>query len=141
MTASPRGRPVGRRPQLGSPIIPINCTGAYLRHRVAAERAYLARRRIMWWHRAVIALVLCVFYLVIGRDLIALAAAKKETAKMEIEHDARQLREDLKRIPGTVENAGNAAPAMPAALSESGGAAAQLDALAPQPLGNCSPAK
>ena len=126
MTASPRNRTTSPHASLGSPIIPINSPGAYLRHRVAAERASAARRRLLWWYRAFVALIICVFYLVIGRDLIALASAKKDTAKMEIEHDAQQLRQDLKRITGTVEQVGNA----PVISPESASATTQFENLA-----------
>ncbi len=137
MTASPRNKTTSPRASLGSPIIPINSPGAYLRHRMAAEKAYAARRRLLWWHRALIALIICVFYLAIGRDLIALASAKKDTAKMEIEHDAQQLRQDLKRITGTVEQVGKA----PVISPESASTTTQLEALAQQSLETGLPAK
>ena len=126
MTASPGNRTTSPRAALGSPIIPINATSAYLRHRVAAEKSVAARLRFLWWYRAIVALVICVFYLVIGRDLIALTCAKKDTTKMEIEHDAQQLRQDLKQITGTVEQVGNA----PLAPAEGASAAAQFENLA-----------
>ncbi len=93
---------------------------------MAAEKAFLARRRLIWWYRAVVALVICVFYLVIGRDLLALASAKKDNAKMEIEHEAFQLRQDLKKITGTIDQAGSASAITP----ETTAAAAQLETLA-----------
>ena len=97
MSASPP-RPQGRRVQLGSPVVAINPSGTYLRHRAAAERAYLKRRRTMWWRRALLVLLCAVLYAAIGRDLLALARAKKQAAAAEIRLDMQTLTKDVERI-------------------------------------------
>lgn len=97
MAASPK-RVSARRAQLGAPVLPVSSPGRYLRHRVAADRAYHLRRRLLWWHRAALLVIASLFYLVIGRDLIALARAKKDSAAMEIRHDTHQIATDLSRI-------------------------------------------
>jgi hypothetical protein len=80
--------------------VAVNSRGAYLRHRVAAEQAYRRRRRLLWWCRLAVALALCVFYFAIGRDLIAIASAKQENAKLEVAHEAKELRGDIKQLAG-----------------------------------------
>lgn len=97
MAASPKCVSA-RRAQLGAPVLPVNAPGRYLRHRVAADRAYHLRRRLLWWRRAALLVIASLFYLVIGRDLIALARAKKDSAAMEISHDTHRLATDLSRI-------------------------------------------
>jgi hypothetical protein len=93
-------RPAGRRVHLGAPVIPINPSATYLRHRVAVERAARARRRAMRWRRLLLALMCGLLYFAIGRDLIALARAKKDTVTMEIRRDVQTLSNDVERITG-----------------------------------------
>src|SRR4030042_939712 len=88
--ASPKP-PQGGRVHLGAPIVPMNPSGRYLRHRVAAERTHAARRRGVGWSRGAAVVLLCLFYLAIGRDLVAVAKAKTGTAKMEIRSEVHQL--------------------------------------------------
>ncbi len=45
-------------------------------------------------------MLLCLFYLVIGRDLIAVARAKTGSAKMEVQSEVHQLTTDLKNVAG-----------------------------------------
>jgi hypothetical protein len=97
VTASPTP-PFGGRAQLGAPIVPMNPSGRYLRHRVAAERAYRARRRAAWRNRMIVCLGLCLFYFAIGRDLVALVTAKKSAAQMEVQHEVRQFGDDLRNL-------------------------------------------
>ena len=97
MTALPT-RKRARRAQLGAPVLPVNAPGHYLRQRVSAARAYRARRRMFWWHRGALAFIACCFYLVIGRDLLALARAKKDSAAMEIRCETHQLATDIRRV-------------------------------------------
>jgi len=87
----------GARPQLGAPLLPVNAPARYLRHRASADRAYRNRRRQLWWHRGALAFVVGCFYLVIGRDLLAVARAKKDSAVMEIRCETHQLATDIKR--------------------------------------------
>jgi len=101
----------------------MNPSGRYLRHRVAAERAHAARRRAIWWSRGAAAALLCLFYLTIGRDLVAVARAKTGTAKMEIRSEVHQLTTDLGNVAGgaglaTVDDESVAALTSAAALSE-----------------------
>jgi len=92
--------PYNGRAQLGAPIVPMNPSGRYLRHRVAAERAYRARRRAAWRNRAIAWLGLGLFYFAIGRDLVALVTAKKSAAEMEVQHEVRQFGDDLRNLAG-----------------------------------------
>lgn len=79
-------------------MIPINPSATYLRHRVAVERASLARRRAVRWRRLLLALMCALLYFAIGRDLIALARAKKDTMAMEIRRDVQTFSKDVERI-------------------------------------------
>ena len=45
-------------------------------------------------------MLLCIFYLAIGRDLIAVARAKTGSAKMEIRSEVHQLTTDLDNVAG-----------------------------------------
>ena len=81
-------------------MIPINPSATYLRHRVAVERAARARRRAMRWRRLLLALMCGLLYFALGRDLIALARAKKDTVTMEIRRDVQTLSNDVERITG-----------------------------------------
>jgi hypothetical protein len=78
----------------------MNPSGRYLRHRVAAERAFRARRRATWWKRGIVGLGLCLFYFAIGRDLLALVTAKKSSVQMEMQHEVQQFGDDLRNIAG-----------------------------------------
>jgi len=78
--------------------VPINPPAAYLRHRAAVARADRARRRAMWRRRLLLAVVCGLLYFAIGRDLIALGRAKKDTMVMEVRHDAHGLAKDVERI-------------------------------------------
>ena len=97
MTAS-LTRKRARRAQLGAPVLPVNASARYLHHRVSAQQAYRARRRMLWWHRGALAFIACCFYLVIGRDLLAVARAKKDSAAMEIRCETHQLSTDVRRV-------------------------------------------
>jgi len=99
VSASPTP-PFGGRAQLGAPIVSMNPSGRYLRHRVAAERAYRARRRATWWKRGIVCLGLCLFYFAIGRDLLALVTTRKSSAQMEVQHEVQQFGDDLRNIAG-----------------------------------------
>jgi putative intracellular protease/amidase len=81
-------------------VIPINPSATYLRHRVAVESAARARRRAIRWRRLLLALMCGLLYFAIGRDLIALARAKKDTVAMEIRHDVQTLSNDVQRMAG-----------------------------------------
>ncbi len=93
-------RPPGRRVHLGAPVIPINPSATYLRHRVAVERASRARRRAIRWRRLLLALVCGLLYFAIGRDLIALGRAKKDAMAMEVRRDVHTFSKDVERITG-----------------------------------------
>ena len=54
----------------------------------------------MRWRRLLLALMCGLLYFAIGRDLIALARAKKDTVTMEIRHDVQTLSNDVERITG-----------------------------------------
>ncbi len=91
-------RPRAGRPRLGSPVVPINPTAAYLRHRAAVARAHRARQRALWRCR-LLALAACtLFYLGIGRDIIQVARAKKDALVMEARADVHQATSDVERI-------------------------------------------
>lgn len=87
-----------RRPQLGSPKVSINPTPAYLRHRVAADRAQRARRRSVWFCRIGIAAAACLLYVAIGRDLVALVGAKSRAVGMEVARETQRVEHDIEQI-------------------------------------------
>jgi len=95
--ASPRRGPA-RRAQLGAPVLPINASGRYLRHRVSADKAFRARRQTLWLRRAALAFLACCLYFAIGRDLFALAKAKSDSAVTGIRHDTHQIATDIERV-------------------------------------------
>ena len=97
MTASPNRVPT-RRAQLGSPVVSVTGPARYLRHRAAADAAYRARQRAQRRNRLIIAVVVGLFYFLIGRDLFALAKAKKDSASMQVRSDTHQLADDVTRI-------------------------------------------
>lgn len=68
-------------------------------------------------------MLLCLFYLTIGRDLIAVARAKTCSAKMEVRHEVSELTTDIENVAGgaglaTVDDESVAALTSAAALSE-----------------------
>ncbi|MFB3882224.1 MAG: hypothetical protein ACE149_13235 [Armatimonadota bacterium] len=97
MAASSKRVPI-RRAHLGAPLLPVNSTGRYLRHRASADHAYRLRCRQLRLRRAALLIVAIILYFAIGRDLIAVARAKKDSAAMEIRHDTHQVATDLSRI-------------------------------------------
>jgi hypothetical protein len=52
----------------------------------------------MWRRRLLLAVVCGLLYFAIGRDLIALGRAKKDTMVMEVRHDAHGLAKDVERL-------------------------------------------
>ena len=124
MIASPKP-PQGGRVHLGAPIVPMNLPGRYIRHRVAAERACAARRRAIRWFRGAAAVLFCLFYLAIGRDLIAVARAKTGTAKMEIRSEVHQLTNDVDSVAGAAGLATGQDESLPALTSAAGLAEAE----------------
>ena len=88
----------GRRVHLGSPVVPINPSATYLRHRAAAQRAYSARRRATQWRRLLLLFACGVLYFAIGRDLIALVLAKRDTVAMEVRRDVHALGKDVESL-------------------------------------------
>ena len=89
---------VPRRRQLGSPVVSVNPSGAYLRHRAAAQSAYRARQRTRWWQRGAACALLVVLYFAIGRDLIAMGRATKDTALMEVRYEVHTVAKDVERM-------------------------------------------
>jgi hypothetical protein len=67
--------PDGARASLGSPTLPVNAPGTYLRHRAATERAYRQRKKKLRTRRLIVLAIAVVLYFAIGRDLIQLAFA------------------------------------------------------------------
>ena len=52
----------------------------------------------MWRLRGAVAVILCLLYVAIGRDLIAVARAKTDTAKMEVSSEVHQLTADIENV-------------------------------------------
>ncbi len=114
--------PTGRA-QLGAPVVDITTPARYLRHRAAADRAYQARLRTQRRNRLIIAFIVCLFYFAIGRDLIALAGAKKDSAAMAVSKDTHQVANGLADIARSTrlasdQNVGVGLPAAAADLGE-----------------------
>lgn len=85
---------------LGAPVVAVNSSGAYLRHRVAAARAQRRRRRAAWRLRLFLVTGLALLYFAIGRDLLMLGRARLDEASMSIRKDVHGLTHDLKRLIG-----------------------------------------
>lgn len=67
--------PDGARAHLGSPTLPVNAPGVYLRHRAATQRAYRERQRKLRLRRLVVLIVAAVALLTGGRELVQLVLA------------------------------------------------------------------
>ncbi len=70
----------------------------YLRHRAVADEAFRLRQRVLRRNRIIIGIVLIMFYFMIGRDLLAVARAKKDVAVTEVRKDTHQISKDLSKI-------------------------------------------
>jgi len=88
----------GVRPQLGSPVIPVNPSARYLRHRIAAERAHRSRRQTARFRQLIVLLCMGLLYLAIGREVLHLTRAKMSLASTEMRSDSQTLALSLKRI-------------------------------------------
>jgi hypothetical protein len=102
----------GVRPQLGSPVIPVNPPARYLRHRIAAERAHRSRRQTARFRRLVALLCMGLLYLAIGREILQLTRAKMSLASTEMRSDAQTLAQSLKKMLPRVPQGGQM-PAVP----------------------------
>lgn len=65
-------------------------------------------------------MLLCLFYLTIGRDLIAVARAKTGSANMEIRSEVHQLTADLENVAGAASLATAGDESLPALTSAAG---------------------
>jgi hypothetical protein len=88
----------GGRPQLGSPVIPINSPARYLRHRIAAERAHRARRQAARFQRLLALLIVGLLYLAVGREILLLTRAKMSLASTELRSDTQAVTTTLKKL-------------------------------------------
>jgi hypothetical protein len=86
------------RAQLGSPIISVNSSAAYLRHRAAAQRRERAARQARRLRQALIVLIGAALYFAIGRDLIRLAVARGRTASTQVRHDTQSIVKGVSRL-------------------------------------------
>ena len=91
----------GDRGRLGSPIIPINATPAYLRHRASAERRLHAQRLAKWRCRLLVLVACALLYFAIGREVIDLTRARKDAMTMEVRASLHQVSNDVERIAST----------------------------------------
>jgi hypothetical protein len=120
----------GRRVHLGAPVIAVNPSGVYLRHRVAAARAQRARRRAMWRIRLLLVAGLALLYFAIGRDLLMLGRARLNEASMSVRKDVHGITHDLKRLIRT-SRLSDSTPVSPVAFTS---AAALVNAADPDGL-------
>jgi hypothetical protein len=94
-------RRLGRATRLDSPRVAVAAPGRYLRQRARAEQAWRIRRRaakvrLLCW------LIGCLlFYLMIGRDLVAMTVAASRAESTHLSKDAKTLAKDLKRLIDT----------------------------------------
>jgi len=142
VSTSPQ-RPLIGRERLGSPIISIRPPGAYLRHRVAAERAFAARQRSLWHYRILGAVVAGVLYMLIGRDVLSLVTAKKDVTVMEVEYEADRFMNDLQKIASaaSVDSGENMSPiafTSGAALAEYANRTSGDSEINPMPIETCA---
>lgn len=115
---------------LGAPVVAVNSSGAYLRHRVAAARAQKRRRRAMWRLRLFLVTGLALLYFAIGRDLLMLGRAQVNEASMSVRKDVHGLTRDLKRLIGN-NRMSDSTPVSPVAFTS---AAALANAADPDSL-------
>ena len=100
MPTAPLGRARGNG-HLGWPGVAVVSPGRYLRQRARAQQACrmegrAGKLRLLCW------LVACLlFYLMIGRDLVAMTVAASRAESMHMSKDAKTLAKDLKRIMDT----------------------------------------
>jgi len=86
------------RARLGAPVVSINPSGAYLRHRAAVERSQRAGRRARWRCRLLVVVACALMYVGIGREAVQLARAKKDAMAMEARANLHQVDKDVERI-------------------------------------------
>jgi len=85
-------------PHLGRPQVAVISPGRYLRHRAHAQQCYQTQRRtgrlrVLCWLTGCL-----LFYLLIGRDLVAMSAAVSRAESAQLGRDVKTLAKDLKRI-------------------------------------------
>lgn len=100
MPTGPLRRP-GTRTRLGSPQVAVTAPGRYLRQRARAEQASRMQRRVGRVRLLCWLLGCLLFYLMIGRDLVAMTVAASRAESTHMSKDAKTLAKDLKRIMDT----------------------------------------
>jgi len=115
------------RSQLGSPVIPINSPGVYLRHRVAAAAASRARNRAKWMRRLCWIAAAAAFYFVIGRDLIAMTQAITRAGSTTVRHDAQAFTKTLDQAIKLRQSDPESLPTAPLAFTSPAGLAQERD--------------
>ena len=99
--------------RLGTPNIPVNSSGAYLRQRVAARREWEARRRGVWRWRLVKVALCVLLYFLIGRDLVGVVLAVGRAESACLRKDAQILAKDVQKLMKAKRDRAQAAPAAP----------------------------
>jgi hypothetical protein len=126
ISPSPSG---SRRPQLGSPVVSVIPSGRYLRHRVAVEAAFRARRRAAWRLRTLAAVGAGIFYFAIGRELMQLTRAKTSLFCTVVRRDTRTFSGDIENLAQLGRLRSDPAAVLPEGLAIS----QQTDPGGPQP--------
>jgi len=95
-------RPQALNGRLGSPTLAINASPAYLRHRVAAERAYRERRRRQRLRRIVLLCVAVILYFTIGREFMRFLRSQGDLASARVRGGLHTATSDVDQLKKTL---------------------------------------
>jgi len=87
--------------RLGSPTLPVNSSGAYLRHRIAAERAYRERKRRQRLRRVLLLCIAVILYFAIGREFVRLFRSQGDLTAARMRGDLHTAGTDVDRLART----------------------------------------
>ena len=96
-------RPQALNGRLGSPTLPINASRAYLRHRVAAQRAYRERRRRQRIRRIVLLCIAVILYFSIGREFMRFLRSQGDLTTARMRGDVTAATVDLDQLKETLD--------------------------------------
>jgi hypothetical protein len=86
------------RAELDCATISINSSGVYLRHRVAADSAWRARRRAVWMRHCCWLATFGALYFLIGHDLIAMTRSVVQASSAGVRQEVHALANGLKQL-------------------------------------------
>lgn len=95
-------RPQALNGRLGSPTLQINAPPAYLRHRVAAERAYRERRRRQRLRRILLLCIAVILYFAIGREFMGFLRSQGDLTSARVRGGLHTAASDVDQLKETL---------------------------------------